>query len=65
MSNTSANYHGVSKITIKKIPKTDDHPYEYLSISLTSTEATHSVVIFGEEDTIDIELEGRYGNYAI
>ena len=57
MSNTSSNYHGISKITIKKIPKTDDHPYEYLSISLTSTEATHSVVIFGEEDTVNIELE--------
>ena len=62
MSNTSANYHGVSKITITKIPKTDDHPYEYLSISLTSTEAKHSVVVFGEENTIDIELENMNAN---
>jgi|6_EtaG_2_1085325.scaffolds.fasta_scaffold23872_4 hypothetical protein len=57
MSNTSSNYHGISKITVNKVSKTDDHPYEYLTISLTSTDSTHSIVVFGEEDTVNIELE--------
>ena len=66
MFNINSNYHGVSKITIKKEPKTDEHPFEYLYITLSSASGdNNSIVVFGKDSELDVELEGKYGNYAI
>ena len=56
MSNTSANYHEISRISIEREPKSDDNPYEYLYITFTSTRATHTIAVFGAEDTLEIDL---------
>jgi len=57
MSNTNSNYHGISKIKISKIHMTEDNPYEYLYITFSSAGSNHSIVAFGEEDILDIEME--------
>tara|TARA_R100001594_G_scaffold76973_1_gene111599 strand:+ start:3129 stop:3329 length:201 start_codon:yes stop_codon:yes gene_type:complete len=66
MTTSSTSYHGVSKIKIKKEAKTEDYPYEYMYITVTSKSGDdNTIILFGEEDELDVELEGRYGNYAV
>ena len=66
MTNSNMSYHGISKIKIKKEPKTDEHPFEYMYITMTSKSGDdNTIILFGEGDELEVELEGQYGNYAV
>ena len=48
MTTSSTSYHGVSKIKIKKEAKTEDYPYEYMFITVTSKSGDdNTIILFG------------------